>query len=412
MYEVISGRMPKSYNEVVLLVDKNNEISDFVLYALGLKNQKDLKEMFEKVQNGEEIEVDSVSYHYEDLIGLTFKLLLNTDYYENVNGLWVDKRDSVDFLQKRLENAEEIKIVGIIKPNAESSVSSFSTGGIFYTEELEKYVIDKINNSEIVKAQKENPDKNIITGIDFQVDEFHFDQLSDEQKMYLQTLSSEELADVITNYKEQAGMTYEDVLKQLGAIDLENPVAISMYAKDFKAKEEIKRIINDYNKEQEENGNDGNVITYSDLVGMLMSSVTNIVDMISYVLIGFVSISLVVSSIMIGIITYISVLERTKEIGILRAIGASKKDVSRVFNAETFIVGLGAGIIGILVTIIFNIPINMIIHNVAGVKNLSSLPVVGAFILILISVILTLIAGLIPSRIASKKDPVESLRSE
>lgn len=412
MYEVITGRMPKEYNEVVLLVNKDNQVSDFVLYALGLKDQKELKEMFEKVQNGEKIESKQESYSYQDLLGLTFKMLLNTDYYEKENNLWVDKREDEEYLKKKLEEAEEIKVVGILKPNDDSVVASTTTGGIFYTDDLEKYVINKINDSEIVKEQKEKKDVNILTGISFNEEEFSVDKLSREQKMYLQSLSSEELADVITKYKEQSSKTYEDMLIELGSVDLEKPSAIYMYAKDFKAKDEIKSIIDDYNKKQKKQGKENNVIHYNDLVGMLMSSVTSIVDMISYVLIGFVSISLIVSSIMIGIITYISVLERTKEIGILRAIGASKKDVSRVFNAETFIVGLVAGMLGIIVTLLLNIPINAIIREVAGVKGLSSLPIVGAMVLIAISVILTLIAGLIPSRIASKKDPVESLRSE
>ena len=412
MYEVVTGRLPKEYNEVVLLVNKDNQVSDFVLYALGLKDQKELKEMFEKVQNGEKIESKQESYSYQDLVGLTFKMLLNTDYYEKENNLWVDKREDEEYLKKKLGEAEEIKVVGILRPNDDSVVASTTTGGIFYTDDLEKYVINKINDSEIVKEQKEKKDVNILTGISFNDEEFSVDKLSREQKMYLQSLSSEELADVITKYKEQSSKTYEDMLAELGSVDLENPSAIYMYAKDFKAKDEIKSIIDDYNKKQKKQEKENNVINYNDLVGMLMSSVTDIVDMISYVLIGFVSISLIVSSIMIGIITYISVLERTKEIGILRAIGASKKDVSRVFNAETFIVGLVAGALGIGVTLLLNIPINVIINEVAGVKGLSSLPIVGAIVLIVISVILTLIAGLIPSRIASKKDPVESLRSE
>ena len=412
MYEVVTGRLPKEYNEVVLLVNKDNEISDFTLYALGLKDQKELKEMFEKVKNGEKIESKQESYSYQDLVGLNFKLLLNSDCYEKENNLWIDKRENEEKKTKKLEEAEEIKVVGIIRPNEDSVVASTTTGGIFYTNDLEKYVINKINESEVVKAQKENKDVNILTGISFHDEEFSVDKLSMEQKMYLQSLSSEELADVITKYKEQSNKTYEDMLEELGSVDLEKPSAIYMYAKDFKAKDEIKDIIKDYNDKQKKDGKDSNVINYNDLVGMLMSSVTSIVDMISYVLIGFVSISLIVSSIMIGIITYISVLERTKEIGILRAIGASKKDVSRVFNAETFIVGLVAGMLGIIVTLLLNIPINAIIKEIAGVKGLSSLPMVGAIVLIAISVILTLIAGLIPSRIASKKDPVESLRSE
>lgn len=412
MYQVVSGRMPKKYNEVVLLVDSNNKISDYVLYALGLKDQKELEGLYEKITNGETIKTEEMSFNYDDLIGLSYKLLLNTDYYTKINDVWVDKREDFEFLKKQLETAEEIKVVGIVKPSEEWTGANTSTGGIVYTDELEKYVIEKINNSEIVKDQKENSDINVITGLKFSNEEFSIDKLSADQRKYLQTLTPEELATIISKYKEQMDSTYESTLMELGSVNINKPKAINIYAKDFNSKEEIKNIIDDYNKEQEKKGNDSNIISYNDLVGMLMSSVTNIVDMISYVLIGFVSISLVVSSIMIGIITYISVLERTKEIGILRAIGASKKDISRVFNAETLIIGLVAGIIGIAVTIILNIPINIIINKIAGVNNLSKLPIAGAFILIMISIILTIIAGLIPSSIASKKDPVDSLRSE
>ena len=412
MYQIVSGRMPKAYNEVVLLVDKDNKISDYVLYALGIKDQKELEDFYEKISNGEEIETKEMSFDYDELIGLSYKLLLNTDYYTKVDGVWVDKRDDSDYLKEKIASSEEIKVVGIVKPSEEWSGTSSFMGGILYTNDLEKYVIEKINNSEIVKEQKENSAVNIITGLEFSNDEFNIDKLSIEQKKYLQSLSTDELATVVAKYKEQAGATYESVLLDLGSIDLNKPSAINIYAKDFESKGEIKSIIEDYNKEQEEQGNNGNVISYSDLVGMLMSSVTDIVDMISYILIGFVSISLVVSSIMIGIITYISVLERTKEIGILRAIGASKMDVSRVFNAETLIVGLTSGVIGILITVVLNVPINLIISKVAGVNNLSSLPLFGAIVLIIISVVLTMISGLIPARLASKKDPVESLRSE
>lgn len=412
MYQVVSGRMPTEYNEVVLLVDKDNQISDYVLYALGLKDQDELKQLYQKISNGEEIKTEEVIYDYDDLIGLTYKVLLNTDYYEKVNGIWIDRRDDEAYLKEKLENSDEIKIVGIVKPNEEWSGAVSTTGGVLYTDALEKHVIEKINASEIVKEQKENPDTNVLTGLDFSNGEFSMENLTPVQQQYLYSLSAEELADVVSRYREQANTTYERVMRDLGAVDLESPSTINIYAKDFESKDEIKQIIEDYNKQQETDGKEKNVIRYNDLVGMLMSSVTDIVDMISYVLIGFVSISLVVSSIMIGIITYISVLERTKEIGILRAIGASKKDISRVFNAETLIVGFTAGVIGIGVTILLNIPINMIISHLAGVENLSSLPIVGGIILIMISMLLTIIAGLIPAKIASKKDPVESLRSE
>ena len=412
MYEIVSGRMPKKYNEVVLVVDKNNRISDYVLYALGLKDQQELKDMFEKVRKGEKLVTTDTSYEYSELIGLKFKLLLNTDYYEKVNGLWIDKSEDEEFLREKLKDSEEITIVGIIKPNKDSAVTSSTLGGILYTDSLEKHVLKKVEDSQIVKEQKQNPEINIITGLEFSDEEFNINDLSFEQQMYLSSLNQEELAEVITKYKESYSLTYEKVLEKLGSIDLDNPSGIYIYAKDFESKDAIKNIINDYNEQQRKNSKEANVINYNDVVGMLMSSVTDIVDIISYVLISFVSISLVVSSIMIGIITYISVLERTKEIGILRAIGASKKDVSRVFNAETLIIGFTSGVFGILITVLLNIPINIIIKKLTGVSNITQLPLNGAIILIMISVILTIIAGLIPAKLASKKDPVESLRSE
>lgn len=412
MYEIVSGRMPKNYNEVVLVVDKNNRISDYVLYALGLKDQQELKDMFEKVRKGEKVVTTDTSYEYNELIGLKFKLLLNTDYYEKVNGLWIDKSEDEEFLREKLKDSEEITIVGIIKPNKDSAVTSSTLGGILYTDSLEKHVLKKVEDSQIVKEQKKNPEINIITGLEFSDEEFNINDLSFEQQMYLSSLNQEELAEVITKYKESYSLTYEKVLVKLGSIDLDNPSGIYIYAKDFESKDAIKNIINDYNEQQRKNSKEANVINYNDVVGMLMSSVTDIVDIISYVLISFVSISLVVSSIMIGIITYISVLERTKEIGILRAIGASKKDVSRVFNAETLIIGFTSGVFGILITVLLNIPINIIIKKLTGVSNITRLPLNGAIILIMISVILTIIAGLIPAKLASKKDPVESLRSE
>lgn len=412
MYEIVSGRMPKNYNEVVLVVDKNNRISDYVLYALGLKDQQELKDMFEKVRKGEKVVTTDTSYEYSELIGLKFKLLLNTDYYEKVNGLWIDKSEDEEFLREKLKDSEEITIVGIIKPNKDSAVTSSTLGGILYTDSLEKHVLKKVEDSQIVKEQKQNPEINIITGLEFSDEEFNINDLSFEQQMYLSSLNQEELAEVITKYKESYSLTYEKVLEKLGSIDLDNPSGIYIYAKDFESKDAIKNIINDYNEQQRKNSKEANVINYNDVVRMLMSSVTDIVDIISYVLISFVSISLVVSSIMIGIITYISVLERTKEIGILRAIGASKKDVSRVFNAETLIIGFTSGVFGILITVLLNIPINIIIKKLTGVSNITQLPLNGAIILIMISVILTIIAGLIPAKLASKKDPVESLRSE
>ncbi len=409
MYDLVAGSWPTKYNEVVLVVDENNEISDFTLYALDLKDSDELSEMYQNILDGTPFEVEQTSYDIDDLVGMNFKFILNSDYYDKENGIWVDKRSDEKYMKELLEDAEELTITGIIKPNEESVVTS-TAGGVLYLKDLKEYVINKINESEIAKEQTENPDINVFTGQEFSDEEFDVNSLTPEQLAYLQSLSPTEMAQVIENYEKQAGATYEDVLNQIGIIDLDKPSSINIYPKDFDSKEEIVNIINNYNEKAQEEGHDENVIKYSDLVGVMMSGVSTIIDVISYVLMAFVSISLIVSSIMIGIITYISVLERTKEIGILRAIGASKKDISRVFNAETFIEGLIAGVMGILITLLLTIPINIIIKNISGISNVAILPIGGAIILVIISILLTTIAGLIPSRMASKKDPVEALR--
>ena len=409
MYDLVAGSWPTTYNEVVLVVDENNEISDFTLYALDLKDSDELSEMYQNILDGTPFEVEQTSYDIDDLVGMNFKFILNSDYYDKENGIWVDKRSDEKYMKELLEDAEELTITGIIKPNEESVVIS-TAGGVLYLKDLKEYVINKINESEIAKEQTENPDINVFTGQEFSDEEFDVNSLTPEQLAYLQSLSPTEMAQVIENYEKQAGATYEDVLNQIGIIDLDKPSSINIYPKDFDSKEEIVNIINNYNEKAQKEGHDENVIKYSDLVGVMMSGVSTIINVISYVLMAFVSISLIVSSIMIGIITYISVLERTKEIGILRAIGASKKDISRVFNAETFIEGLIAGVMGILITLLLTIPINIIIKNLSGISNVAILPIGGAIILVIISILLTTIAGLIPSRMASKKDPVEALR--
>ena len=414
-YDLVAGSWPTNYNEVVLIVNENNEISDYTLYALGLKDQNELEERWNKVQNGEEVEEsEPTSYTYDQLLDLSFKLVLNSDYYEKENGLWVDKSDDEDYMKELLNNCENINVVGIIKQN-EQSVATGMSGGIGYTKDLKEYVINKTNEAEIVKEQKDNPDINVFTGLAFPDEDakaFDYSQLSDEQRARLATLSTEELAEIMETYSNNANASYDGNLELLGAVDLNKPSSISIYPKDFDAKDIITQEIDNYNQKQREDGKEENVINYTDLIGIMMSSVSQIIDTISYVLIAFVAISLVVSSIMIGIITYISVLERTKEIGILRAIGASKKGISRVFNAETFIVGLIAGLLGIGVTVLLNIPITKMIYAVTGVSVTVSLPVAGGVILVLISMILTIIAGLIPAKMASKKDPVEALRTE
>ena len=414
-YDLLAGAWPEEYNEVVLIVDENNQISDYTLYTLGLKDQKELEDKWKSAQKGETIEEsEQTSYTYEELLNLSFKLILNSDYYKKENGLWIDKSDDEEYMKEKIQNAENIKVVGIIKQN-EQSVADGMSGGIGYTKKLKEYVINKSNESEIVKEQRENPEINVFNGLKFpneDEEEFKYENLSAEQKMKLASLSQEDLAKVMETYSENKNSSYEKNLETLGAIDLNNPNSISIYPKNFDAKDNMTKAIEEYNQKQREEGKEENVINYTDIVGVMMNSVSNIISTISYVLIAFVAISLVVSSIMIGIITYISVLERTKEIGILRAIGASKKDISRVFNAETFIVGLISGILGIGVTVLLTIPINSLIYVLTGVVVNVSLPPVAGIVLVLISMILTIIAGLIPAKMASKKDPVEALRTE
>lgn len=408
-YDVIEGRWPKKYNEVVLLVDKNNQISDYSLYSLGILDQDYLKEQFNNMVSGKDVKFTENAYEPKDLLNLTFKLVLNTDYYKKQNGLWLDMSNDDNYMKKVLENAEEIKVVGIIKPNDEAVTGNNTAGMIGYTHELMEHLINKTNEQEIVKEQLENPKINVFTKTEFtNTKEFDMNNLSAEQLKYLKNMSQAELAEFMKSYSENLSSTYEQNLKKLGIASIDDPDGINIYPKDFDSKEEITSIIDKYNEDKEEQDK----IKYTDVVGIMMSSVSTIVNVISSVLIAFVAISLIVSSIMIAIITYISVIERTKEIGILRAMGASKKDISRVFNAETLIEGLCAGILGIIVTILINIPANIIIKKVVNISNLSKLPVDGAITLIIISVLLTVIAGFIPAKIASKKDPVEALRTE
>ena len=407
-YDLLAGSWPKNYNEVVLIVDDNNEISDYTLYALGLKDQNEIKDIMTKVMNGEEVVSEANEFDYKDLLNLSFKLVLNNKYYIKENGIWKDMSKDNEYLKKLIENGIDINVVGIIRPN-EESITEEEYGSIGYTYELTNYVINEINNSDIVKEQKDNPNINIFTGKEFNND-VDINSLIDPT-LY-STLSQEELVNYITELNESTKATYEDNLIKLGSVDINKPFGINIYPKDFDSKEEISDMIEKYNQDKLDNKQDELVISYNDVVGMMLSSVTTIVDVISYVLIAFVSISLVVSSIMIGIITYISVLERTKEIGILRAMGASKKDVSRVFKAETFIIGLISGLFGIGLTIIINIPINILIKSMVGISGIAKLPFNGAIVLVIISMLLTMIAGLIPSKMASKKDPVIALRTE
>ncbi len=428
-YTVLKGKLPEEYHEVVLIVNSNNEISDYTLYSLGLKDTAELEAMVEKIQKGEKVEpTEEVSYTFDELLNLKFKLLINSDYFEkNQNGTWTDKRKDELYIQSKLTNAEEIKIVGILKP-AESSVNDQTSGFIGYKKELMEKLINSVNDSEIVKQQKSNESINVFTGRAF---ESNYDNMTYEQLMgYIATLpqAEQQQYNAYISQMQSSGMSNEEItakfaealksqsndatfegnLSLMGVSDLTKPSIINIYPKDFEAKDTISELISDYNDTVEENEQ----ITYTDYIGLMMSSVTTIINAISYILIAFVSISLIVSSIMIGIITYISVLERTKEIGILRAIGASKRDISRVFNAETLIVGFTAGALGIGVTLLLLIPINAIIESLTSIGGLATLPYNAAVILVLISMLLTFISGLIPSKIAAKKDPVTALRTE
>lgn len=415
-YDLVKGNWPKQYNEVVLVLKEDGRIDDYTLYSLGLKDQSELKDKWKAVENGEKLDEnqESTSYSYDDLLNLQFKLLLNLDYYQKQNGLWVNKEDDNNYLKEKINNAETVKVVGIIKQNEQSAVSTSVTSGIGYTKQLKEYVVEKSNDAQIVKEQKENKDVNVFSGLKFPTDEdtSTMENLTAEQRMAMSKLSSEEIAQMMETYSANKDSSYEKNLQKLGAVDIDTPTSISIYPKDFEAKDKISDAIEEYNQKQRDEGKEENTISYTDIVGTMMKSVSQIINTISYVLIAFVAISLIVSSIMIGIITYISVLERTKEIGILRAIGASKKDISRVFNAETLIIGLISGLIGIGITVLLTLPINSMIYAVTGVKVVTAVPFKAGVVLVLISMFLTIIAGLIPAKIASKKDPVIALRTE
>ena len=568
-YEIVSGKWPEAYNEVVLIVDKNNEISDIAIQGLGLMTQQEMMQAFMAMQNGEEYKAASHQMEYSDILNLTFRIVLEPDYfaYNEETKAWDDMRGDEQYVANLVAKGEEVKVVGIIRPS-EESVMVATTGAVGYTAALTEHVINKTNECEIVKQQMANPEIDVFTGIPFakaqeqnlqqtpapapsgvsldpevntpalaegmapkassmkfegnapkasftatgMPDFSQFPSVTEEeiyagidktysgeeaQKMkrtvelmlkttlslserreltgYLdemlagqeiegmgqisgsQALSFLQLMDRDTklkmlnaimtgqfgNYAPPAGnentgdetentdgetvvepepepepepmplaSSYEEALTLLGVADIASPQSIYIYPNDFESKDIISEEIDKYNESKTAEGKEDSAIKYTDYIGLLLSSVSTIIDIISYVLIAFVAISLVVSSIMIGIITYISVLERTKEIGILRAIGASKKDISRVFNAETLIVGFVSGALGIGSTILLTLPINAIISHLTSLPEVAKLPVDGAIILVVISMVLTLISGLIPSRIASKKDPVEALRTE
>ena len=449
-YEVLYGEWPKEYNEIILTADQNNEIDTSVLYELGILPAEEYEDILDQIDKGEDVEVESQNISYEKLADQTFYLLPASDYYvEDENGNFESMADDEAMVEKLVEEKGiEIKVAGIVKPIEEATTTAISTP-VAYTNDLTKYLIDYAKDSEIVQLQEESPDINVLNGLHFETD-------SDEEKIedareYLANLTISEKADFVRSMQEDEtnsnqmpgtmpGMSeeqlaasfdglvetldsetmlsiyensispgsYDENMKDFGVVSLDAPSSISIYADNFEDKEAISAGIDDYNASV----NEEEKITYADFAGLIMSSVTEIINVITYVLIAFVSVSLVVSSIMIGIITYISVLERTKEIGILRAIGASKGNISTVFNAETIIIGLFSGLLGVGLTYLSHIPLNNLLENLLGEGVQASLSISSSFVLVVLSVVLSFIAGLIPSRQAAKKDPVDALRSE
>ena len=515
-YDLLYGKWPDTYDEAILVVDRNNEISDMVLYALGLKSNSKITEDMQAFMSQETVQAETESWTYEEVCNMSLRYIFPADQYQydEENEEYINLADEDLGLRTLYNNGMEVKVVGIVRQN-EDALSGMLTGSLGYTHALVEHIMGESATLDLVKQQLDDPENEVFTGLPFldEDDEILTKSLkTDAAKDYIANATDEELADVYIEYmcvpedeyvqdmidEQMEDTTRKDIedmvldyypeyasfleqmdddmlfdyveqmigeqireqyaiqmramyeklstkqlvndfnllaledddylwiydnamppvysetslkatLKKLGYVDLDSPSTISIFASTFEDKDSIADAITHYNDTVDEEDQ----ISYTDVVALLMSSITSIINVISYVLIAFVAISLVVSSIMIGIITYISVLERTKEIGILRAIGASKKDVSRVFNAETFIIGFGAGVIGIAITLLLNIPINIIVHDLTGIYSLNStLPWVGGVALVIISVVLTSIAGLIPSGLAAKKDPVEALRTE
>ena len=428
-YELLAGHMPQKYDELLLVVGEDDDISDTTLYTLGLRDQSEVQQLFMTLLTGSTVQTETISYSYADVLNLTFTLVLPGNLYqEQGDGIYADISGDEAAMSQALDHGVTLHIAGIARSSSNSMISSMMAGGVGYTHELVEYVVSANNETPAVKAQRAHPDTDIFTGINFSggVDmepsmemlDAYLNSLPQEQQTAVRAMigmmSEERILSMMRAEmaKQKTDATYESNLAKLNATNLDTPTQIKIYPIDFESKQRIVDLIEQYNAQMQAAGHEEGVIRYTDYVGSLMSSVTTIVDTISYVLIAFVSISLVVSSIMIGIITYISVLERTKEIGILRAMGASKGDVSRVFTAETLIIGLVAGFLGVLVTWLLTFPINALIHHLTQINAAAILPGGAAAILVAISMLLTILAGAIPSRMAAKKDPVVALRTE
>lgn len=461
-YDLLYGNWPNAYDEIILTLDTNNEISSNTLYQLGILPSSEYKELMDKIENGEEIKLESKSWNYEDICNKEFYMIPESDtYISNGNGTFKSIKEDTTEMEKLINNAIKLKITGVVRPKEDAKGALISTA-LGYTRALTNYIIQYTDDSEVVKVQKENPTINILNGMEFSPSSDD-EKISDAKKylenlgvsdkanlfktiMYsmqtsgdgmsntdnssiqagipdISTMSETQLAAMLDEYLKSPDNdtllkiydayistgTYDDNMTTFGVVSLDAPSSISIYTDSFENKESISDCIEDYNSTASEE----NKISYTDYIGILLSSVTTIINVISYVLIAFVAVSLIVSSIMIGIITFISVMERTKEIGILRAIGASKHNISQVFNAETFIIGLCSGLLGVGISLLLLIPINAIIHSILDSNTVNaSLPIPAAIILIILSMILTIIGGFVPSKKAAKKDPVTALRSE
>ena len=447
-YDVLYGSWPSKYNELVIVLNHNNEISATTLYKLGLLPSSEYNELISKIEDGETVTLDTQKLSYEDIIAQTFYMIPSCDLYvENDNGTFDYIGDDNSEIKNLLEDAVELKVVGIIRPKEDTETVLISNT-VGYTKALTDYIIDYTNNSEVVKGQEASKNLNVLNGMEFSpsddvdkvkdaktyIDHLGVSEKANLAKQILQytysdnptatsqmmSMNETQLAAALDeNLDDEAFLsiydhyistgTYDDNMKTFGVVSLDAPSSINIYCDSFEDKDVIADYIGKYNELVDEESQ----ITYTDYVGLLMSSVTTIINVISYVLIAFVAVSLIVSSIMIGIITYISVMERTKEIGILRAIGASKHNISQVFNAETFIIGICSGTIGIGITLLLLIPANSIIHTLTGTDTVNaSLPFSSALLLIALSIILTLMGGFIPAKKAARKDPVTALRTE
>lgn len=452
-YEVLSGDWPKAYNDIVLVVNQKNEIDSLTLYQLGILPISEYDSISKKIDNNEDVVFEHAKINYEDIVNKKFYLVTECDLYTlDESGYYSKFTNGSSEIESIAKNSLELNVCGIIRAKADSDFTPIRTP-FGYTKALTDYIIKHTDESAVVKAQLASPEHSVINGAAFASSDMK-EQLA-EAKAYLSSLSTKDKSFIYQNIMatlyssdqssemllslsdvDLAAMfdefissddaatgdqilamydmyipteSYEDTLTRLGVVDLNSPVSISLYTDSFEGKDGITDCITKYNA----GAKPEDAITYTDYIGILMSSVTEIINVISYILIAFVAVSLIVSSIMIGIITYISVLERTKEIGILRAIGASKHNISQVFNAETFIIGICSGLMGIGATLLILIPSNALIHSIAKSNDVNAfLPLSSAVILVALSTLLTLIGGFIPAKKAAKKDPVAALRSE